>query len=118
MAKEIAKSYPTKTFFVHVLTQDIEVADCIMDLLDNCIDSYRRHGLKTRKLIELTVSKNKFRIYDTCGGIEKKLLKERAFVFGVEELKREKKSLGLYGIGMKRSMFKIGKHIDLVTDDS
>lgn len=117
MAKEIIKSYPTKTFFIDILTQDIDVKNCIMDLLDNSIDSYKRHEISNRRKIKLTINKNKFEIYDTCGGIEKDLLKERAFIFGVEELKREKKSIGLYGIGMKRSIFKIGKKIDIISDD-
>jgi len=117
MAKEVAKSYTTKTFFIDILTQDTDVKDCIMDLLDNSIDSYKRHEISKRKEIKLTINKNKFEIYDTCGGIEKELLKERAFIFGVDELKREKKSIGLYGIGMKRSIFKIGKEIEIITDD-
>ncbi len=117
MAKEIVKSYPTKTLFIDILTQDLDLQDCIMDLLDNSIDSYKRHELTNRRNVELTIEKDKFEIYDTCGGIEKKILKERAFVFGVDELKREKKTLGLYGIGMKRSIFKIGKKIELITDD-
>ncbi|MBW8049960.1 MAG: hypothetical protein FVQ77_06415 [Cytophagales bacterium] len=117
MAKEVAKSYTTKTFFIDILTQDIDVKDCIMDLLDNSIDSYKRHEISNRKEIKLTINKNKFEIYDTCGGIEKELLKERVFIFGVDELKREKKSIGLYGIGMKRSIFKIGKKIEIITDD-
>jgi hypothetical protein len=33
---------PTKTFFVDMLTKDIELEDAILDLLDNCIDGIQR----------------------------------------------------------------------------
>ena len=34
----IIKAGPTKAFFVRMLTRDIELADAILDLLDNCVD--------------------------------------------------------------------------------
>jgi hypothetical protein len=117
MAQEKVHSYPTKILFLYILTQDLDLHDCIMDLLDNSIDSYRRHDLKDRKTINISFSREQFEIYDSCGGIEKEILTKRAFVFGVEELKREKKSLGLFGIGMKRALFKIGRMIEIETDD-
>ena len=33
---------PTKAFFVKMLTRDIELADAILDLLDNCVDGVVR----------------------------------------------------------------------------
>ncbi|MEL6260324.1 MAG: hypothetical protein AAFR12_04585 [Cyanobacteria bacterium J06626_6] len=33
---------PTKTFFVDMLTRDIDLKDAILDLLDNCIDGIQR----------------------------------------------------------------------------
>lgn len=117
MAKEIVLAHPTKTLFIDILTQDLDVKDCIMDLIDNSIDSYNRHRFKNKKQIKLTINNNSFEIYDNCGGIEKQLLKEKAFLFGVEELKGVTKSIGLYGIGMKRAIFKIGKKVELESDD-
>ena len=33
-----AEASPTKQFFVSMLTRDINLADAILDLLDNCLD--------------------------------------------------------------------------------
>ena len=33
---------PVKSFFVQMLTRDIELSDAILDLLDNCIDGILR----------------------------------------------------------------------------
>ena len=33
-----AQASPTKRFFVSMLTRDINLADAILDLLDNCLD--------------------------------------------------------------------------------
>jgi hypothetical protein len=117
MSTEIVKSYPTKALFIDVLTRDLDLQACIMDLLDNSIDSYKRHEIETRQEIKITLSKEKFEIYDSCGGIEKEIFLNRAFVFGVEELTRNKKTIGLFGIGMKRAIFKIGRNINLVSND-
>ena len=35
---KLIKAGPTKAFFVKMLTRDIELADAILDLLDNCVD--------------------------------------------------------------------------------
>jgi hypothetical protein len=34
-----AKAYPSKAFFIEMLTRDITLSDCILDLLDNSVDS-------------------------------------------------------------------------------
>lgn len=46
-----------------------------------------------------------------------KILKTNVFRFGAENLNREDPTLGMYGIGLKRSIFKIGNVITLETDD-
>ena len=33
---------PVKSFFVDMLTRDIELVDAILDLLDNCVDGILR----------------------------------------------------------------------------
>lgn len=37
-----AEASPTKRFFVSMLTRDINLADAILDLLDNCLDGALR----------------------------------------------------------------------------
>ena len=33
-----ADAMPTKDFFVRMITRDISLEDCILDLIDNCLD--------------------------------------------------------------------------------
>ena len=35
---ETVDATPVKSFFVDMLTRDIELVDAILDLLDNCVD--------------------------------------------------------------------------------
>jgi hypothetical protein len=86
-------------------------------LVDNSIDAYTRNNYSDKKKIVLSLDSEKFEIYDNCGGIEEKTLKECVFRFGVTELVRKNPTLGVYGIGLKRSLFKIGKEIVFETDD-
>jgi len=108
---------PTKTLFIDILTKDVDPSAGVLDLIDNAIDSYTRHEYSDKRQIKLTIDKEKFEIFDSCGGIAKKILEEDVFRFGVDEVKRDKPTLGLYGIGMKRALFKMGKLISLDTDD-
>jgi len=70
---------PTKSFFVEMLTRDIELEDAILDLLDNCIDGIQRiikdkdNYTSDEKPYEafwakLTFSNENFTIEDNCGG--------------------------------------------------
>jgi hypothetical protein len=36
------KAYPRKQFFIEMFTRDITLEDCILDLIDNSMDSYLR----------------------------------------------------------------------------
>ena len=50
MANSVANGYPTKEFFVEMLTRDIELNDAILDLLDNCLDGVVRLSSAKNKL--------------------------------------------------------------------
>lgn len=114
MSKALAS--PAKRFFVEMLTRDIELADAILDLLDNCVDGAIRVGPKDAALpykgfhahIELTPSA--FKIDDNCGGIPRNIAENYAFRFGRTERDRDANlaTVGVYGIGMKRAIFKLG----------
>ena len=108
---------PVKSFFVEMLTRDIELVDAILDLLDNCVDGILRQkgnssvekpykGFKA----EIKFDENSFSISDNCGGIPWKF-HTYAFRMGKEPKDRESNlpTVGVYGIGMKRAIFKIGK---------
>jgi hypothetical protein len=64
-------------------------------------------------LIDLSLSPDGFTLQDRCGGIGVARAKEYAFRFGNVDSDYTG-SLGVYGIGMKRALFKLGRrfHID------
>lgn len=108
---------PTKRFFVSMLTRDIELNDAILDLVDNCVDGAMRQKRASRDAsqafsgfgAELTISKSKFEISDNCGGIPAEYIKD-AFSLGRPNIEKDGDlpTIGMYGIGMKRAIFKIG----------
>lgn len=111
----IIDASPTKELFLDTLTKDVDITDAILDLVDNAIDGYTRHEFDDRKSINLKLSKTMFSISDTCGGIDLESARHEVFRFGV--VKGGKHSLGVYGIGLKRSMFKLGSIIVFRSDD-
>lgn len=117
---EKAKANPTKRFFVDMLTRDIELHDAILDLLDNCIDGLQRSHKKTPLgkdkpfdgyWAKIEFNDKKFQIVDNCGGIPIDLAKRYAFMMGRprEEDDSDIPTVGMYGIGMKRAIFKMGR---------
>ena len=107
---------PLKDLFINTLTQDVRVVTCILDLIDNSVDSYMRHRITGRRAIDIKLSNESFLIFDTCGGIGKDFLETNVFTFG-STLERGFATLGMYGIGLKRSIFKLGNQISIRTDD-
>lgn len=120
-----ASANPTKAFFVRMITRDISLEDCILDLIDNSVDAaWQLQGAKpmglsdTTKLskyeIKIEAKSNSFKISDNCGGITLDEAAEYAFTFGRKESEpQEKYSIGVYGIGMKRAIFKLGTDIKI-----
>lgn len=120
-----AKAHPTKAFFVRMLTRDITLEACILDLIDNAIDAAWRIAnaapttLKVGAALEqfrislsIDPDRSTFTISDDCGGISLDDAAEYAFTFGREEDQvSEDFAVGVYGIGMKRAIFKLGRTI-------
>lgn len=109
---------PVKSFFVHMLTRDIDLQDAILDLLDNCVDGVQRSASASelrRKQpyrnywARIELSGDEFRIEDNCGGIPWSL---HNYAFRLGRLEQEadsgRQTIGTYGIGMKRAIFKLG----------
>jgi hypothetical protein len=115
-----ANANPTKSFFISLIVRDVNITDCIKDLIDNSIDGIVRHhsgqNLKRFKIL-LKVTEKEFEIWDNCGGIELDIAKRYAFRFGKpdDEVERDKLIAGRYGIGMKRAIFKLGDKINIAT---
>ena len=107
---------PVKSFFVSMLTRDISLEESILDLLDNCVDGILRikHDESNKPYegfwAKITFNKDSFLIADNCGGIPKSLI-EYAFRMGRAPGRPEdpESGVGVYGIGMKRAIFKMGK---------
>lgn len=120
MGSLLVDSSPSKKFFLDMITKDVSVESCIMDLIDNSIDAHKRlkQGKESTINIQYSLEDDYFSICDDCGGMSKKTAQEKAFKFGNQE-ERYSNALGMYGIGMKRSIFKIGKDfvVESKTDD-
>ncbi|MEE8550186.1 MAG: ATP-binding protein [Gemmatimonadota bacterium] len=117
---------PTKDFFIHILTKDVELIDAIIDLVDNSLDGARRlrGGLDSDYsglTIAIEASDERFKISDNCGGIPVDTARKYAFRFGrPPEMSPTEYSVGQFGVGMKRALFKIGRafRIDSRAQDS
>lgn len=110
---EIVHMEPTKEFFINILTRDIKLDRAILDLIDNSIDAARKASkdLSVYK-IRVTLNSKGFTIEDNCCGISKERAGNYAFKFGHDEEKNTRGfSIGHFGVGMKRSFFRIGTKI-------
>ncbi|MFH2122756.1 MAG: ATP-binding protein [Pseudomonadota bacterium] len=113
-----AIAIPTKQFFVSMLTRDISLADAILDLLDNCLDGALRSANGNEvdysiHKVSLKLSSEEFRIEDDCGGIPRDVAQNYAFKMGREpddQRDSDTETIGMYGVGMKRAIFKMGRN--------
>ncbi len=118
---------PSKSFFISMLTRDITATQCILDLVDNSVHSLitdteidvmqsmlgRASTKKVKASVSILLSKNNFQIDDTCGGISIEDAKEDVFRLGNPTHDKKHSGLGVYGIGMKRAVFKLGRDISV-----
>lgn len=109
---------PTKDFFIQMLTKDIKLERAIIDLIDNSIDgakNLRGDNNYEGLWVKINVSKEQFTITDNCGGFSLDVAKNYAFMFGrpVDGGQIVKHSVGRFGVGMKRALFKIGKQFEV-----
>ena len=122
---KVVNASPSKAFFIEMLTRDISLSDCILDLIDNSIHSLITKksldiseqlfkGSALRKInaeIDISFSAERFRIRDNCGGISIDEATEQVFLLGKPVTEKKHVGLGVYGIGMKRAFFKIGRQV-------
>jgi hypothetical protein len=113
--EEMIDASPTKEFFIEMLTRDIKLEKAILDLIDNSIDGAKNKQTDSENfnglLVNMTVDGTSFIISDNCGGFDMNTAKHYAFRFGRPESSTStvKHSVGRFGVGMKRALFKIGK---------
>src|SRR5208282_5378173 len=102
-----------KEFFIHMLTRDVQLTKAIIDLVDNCVDGAKRLNGDSRfdgLWVRIELSSASFAITDNCGGIPVDTARNYAFRFGrPPKAKETPNSVGLFGVGMKRTFFKLGK---------
>jgi len=115
-----------------MFTKDISFEDCLLDLVDNSIDGLIRtselglsnisnsifsdedssESKSNHWRVDISYSEDKVCIRDNCGGIDLKYAMEEAFNFG-HGIDWNKGFLGVYGVGLKRALFKIGNQFSI-----
>lgn len=108
--------FPRKSFLLKTLVKDIDLTDAILDLIDNSIDGHIQKNIQGKRDVKLTLSKDNFVIEDNCGGIKKDRIYDDVFRFG-KKSEDNRETIGVFGVGLKRSIFKMGKNILLESDD-
>jgi hypothetical protein len=119
-----------KRFLIEMFTRDISLEDCVLDLIDNSLDSYLlKHEIPISRLIfgpdldiatgdlgriDVTCTERQIKVVDTCGGIPRKRALDDVFCFGHNE-DGPVGRLGAYGVGMKRALFKIGNKFHIIS---
>jgi len=94
----------------------------ILDLLDNCVDGIHRHlkagkGLKPYKKFyaKMKFDGAHFELLDNCGGITRARLRQSALRLGRPNADADGATytVGAYGIGLKRAIFKLGREAEI-----
>jgi len=127
-----ASAFPTKRFFIEMLTRDLSLEDALLDLVDNSIDALGRtrhidfttdlfagpsaeiSSRLGKPVVDIELSSTRFRVADNCGGIPLESALTDVFRIG-RTIESTEASLGVYGIGLKRALFKIGKRVTIVS---
>lgn len=119
---------PSKAVVVDSLTRDISIEACVFDLIDNSIDAARNTMIKLYPelagnvlpesydgfKIEIDVDGDSFLISDNCGGITVRHLETSVLRFG--ERSSHHMGIGVFGVGLNRALFRIGKVTNLESD--
>lgn len=133
--KVLADASPEKRLFISLITRDISLVEALLDLIDNSInaalqplapklktaDDYERllknTKIKPKVQIDLAVGSTKIAIYDNAPGISLKTAEQHVFKFGRDASDADESDrLSVYGIGLKRAMFKCGNKISIISD--
>lgn len=126
---------PRKHFFIDLLTRDITLSNCILDLIDNSIDGiikvkpYNNSDFTWNTwqwqnnryewfYVKINLTESEFSIEDNWSWIDEKTLRDYAFRFwaGDNFEDRQYNWLWAFWIWMKRAFFKIWKNIRLETN--
>ena len=110
---------PTKEFFISMLTRDIDIKAAILELIDNSIDGAKKlrpDGNYSGLYVNIKYDKDSFCISDNCGGMSIETATQYAFRFGRANNRPQEDNqhlTGVFGIGMKRSLFRMGNYFEV-----
>lgn len=125
---ESALVEPDKNLFIQMLTRDVELVPAILDLWDNSVDGALRFvkrdddgNFVEKSLdgfqIEISVNSDSFSIVDNCGGIPLVTARDYAFRLGRSQgAPSVDGAVGSFGVGMKRTLFKMGDNFRVESD--
>lgn len=130
-----ADASPEKRLFISLLTRDIPLIAAFLDLIDNSINAaVEPYSARMRSAdeyldllgepniqpgvdISLSISEQRIEIKDSASGISAMTAKEHVFKFGRgTEPANGTDRLSVYGIGLKRAIFKLGNKITMRSD--
>lgn len=133
MADEVfADASPEKRLFISLLSRDISLVEAILDILDNSVNSALEpyadrlrtavdyeallddETVEPKCSISITFDKDHLRIKDDASGISAEHAEKTVFKFGrPDQFSAKGDRLSVYGIGLKRAVFKIGDTIKI-----
>ena len=110
-----------------MLVRDIRLEDAVLDLVDNAIDSLLRtknidleslvmqtgviaDERSDERSVSIEISPSEVSVEDNCGGIDIDHAIKHVFRFGTDQSPSNSR-LSVYGIGLKRAVFKVGGKI-------
>ena len=113
---------PTKDLFIEMLTRDVPLLWAILDVVDNSVDAAKARSINgDLSPFKITITLNtEFLILDNCGGLSRNDAISHAFRFGRDSRNPATPfSVGQFGVGMKRTLFKLGDDfcVDSMTSD-
>ncbi|WP_420612271.1 ATP-binding protein [Candidatus Spongiisocius sp.] len=131
-----ADASPEKRLFISLLTRDISLVAAFLDLIDNSINSALAPfadklttaesyfsalddpEISASTSIDIEFSAESVKIADNATGIDSETARSHAFKFGraAPDSHASLDRLSVYGIGLKRAIFKMGDQISIVSD--
>lgn len=127
-----ANASPEKRLFISLITKDISIKAAFLDLIDNSINSVVEKftdRLKTAEdyeavlndptftptaTIQINFFDDEIKIVDNASGISTTTAEEHVFKFGRGSNESHANDrLSVYGIGLKRALFKLGNLIEI-----
>jgi len=120
--KRAVNAEPTKDLFIEMLVRDIGLLPAVIDLVDNSVDGARAvvrgrasaasgsagPGTLQGLFLRIRTSRESMELDDNCGGISLDDATNYAFRFGRVGGKNLERSIGQFGVAMKRAFFKLG----------